>query len=239
MTRNIQWPRIAAEGVTIVVSILLAFTIQASGEGHRENKQRDAIMLGLESDFAQSDARLRGVSVYDSVRLEATQRLLQLSRMGRGTPELAATVDTLLTNTFWGGTFEPATGTLDALTSSGTLDLLSNPALAADLTSWLSGTETLRAKQRAVGDYLGDWLLPYLRSNQIRSLDLVWSDVHEYDRPWESRHTDAFRLVGDAEFESLIADLWFMSSDIKVISEGVRERLDRIRAAVRSELDGR
>jgi len=40
-TRSIPWPRILAEGVAIVLSILLAFGIQAWGEGQVQETWRD------------------------------------------------------------------------------------------------------------------------------------------------------------------------------------------------------
>ena len=142
-------------------------------------------------------------------------------------------------NAFWGETFEPATGTLDALIGSGTLELLANSALVADLTSWLSLVEALRASQIAVSDHLADHVLPYLRAEQVRTADLVWTEPLIYEVPWEVRHTEAYRLLAEPEFESLIADIWFYSSDVAEKSRPVRERLERIRASLAGELAGR
>ena len=58
MTKQVPWVRIVAEGIAIVISILLAFAIQAWWEGQGERDRRDAILLGLASDLAASDVDL-------------------------------------------------------------------------------------------------------------------------------------------------------------------------------------
>lgn len=96
------------------MSILLAFAIQAGWEGRRDAEQREAILLGLASDFSASAPRLESMSAYNSTRLEASERLILLARAGEVSSDLAATVDTLVTDTYWGSVFQPARGTLDA-----------------------------------------------------------------------------------------------------------------------------
>ncbi len=53
-TNNIQWKRISAEGAAIVVSILLAFTIEAWWEKYQDRSEEQGILLGLKSEFEQN-----------------------------------------------------------------------------------------------------------------------------------------------------------------------------------------
>jgi len=233
---NIPWRRITAEGIAIVFSILLAFTIQAWWEGTLEDEKRNVILVGLQGDLEQSNAQLSRLARLDSIRSDAAQRIVGIARTDAVSSSFAAKVDTLLSNAFWGERFEPANGTLDALIGAGSLELLANPTLAADLTSWRSQVESLRASQTQLLSHLNEYVLPYLRTNQIRTADLLWTNAEIYEVPWEVRHTNAYRLIGEPKFESLIADLWFYSSDVTEKSRLVSEKLDRIQLSLAQEL---
>jgi hypothetical protein len=52
-TRSIPWPRILAEGVAIVLSILLAFGIQAWWEGRQERLEEREILIGLRDELLE------------------------------------------------------------------------------------------------------------------------------------------------------------------------------------------
>ncbi len=50
-TNNIQWKRTAAEGVAIVISILLAFWIDTWWEDRKEARLEVVYLLELQEDF--------------------------------------------------------------------------------------------------------------------------------------------------------------------------------------------
>ncbi|MFT5452858.1 MAG: hypothetical protein ACI9N9_002356, partial [Enterobacterales bacterium] len=60
MTQNQikAWPRILAEGAAIIVSILLAFSIDAWWEGREEDKRGQLYLLGLREDIIQIEDEL-------------------------------------------------------------------------------------------------------------------------------------------------------------------------------------
>ena len=172
-------------------------------------------------------------------RLTATERLMQLSRIGADSPELATTVDSLLSDALWGGTFDAPTGTLDALLSAGELDLLQRTELTADLTAWATKVNDLNETETKIEIHARDQLLPYLRG-RIRTADLNWSSIGVYDPlPWELRHTEGYRLLVEPEFEGLISDLWYYSFDAVRKTADVRAALDRMRDIVSQELANR
>lgn len=51
---NIQWRRISAEGVAIVISILLAFSIEAWWSNYQDRAEEQVTLLGLKSEFEQN-----------------------------------------------------------------------------------------------------------------------------------------------------------------------------------------
>jgi hypothetical protein len=58
LTPRVPWVRIIAEGAAIVVSILLAFGIQAWWEGRQERRVELDILSGLRSDFEANREQL-------------------------------------------------------------------------------------------------------------------------------------------------------------------------------------
>ena len=50
--------RLAAEGLVIVASILLAFAIDAAWDGYQERRFRDELVAGLRAEFTSNRERL-------------------------------------------------------------------------------------------------------------------------------------------------------------------------------------
>jgi hypothetical protein len=159
-----------------------------------------------------------------------------------GQPALSATfqatVDTLLSKSYFGTRYEPATGTLDAPINAGDLDLLGDPSLASALTSWLAVVDRLRYRQVAVTDLTLQGLDPYLRT-RVRTGDLIWTDFeHPYSPPWDVEHTDAYLLLSELELQGILSSLCFLSVQTIDLSRQVQVHLDRVRSALESELVG-
>jgi hypothetical protein len=135
LARSIPWPRIIAEGVAIVVSILLAFGIQAWWEGAQNRGQEREILAGLEDDF---EANLNEIRRVIDEHLEYEARLVELDTM---TSEALAraSIDSPLpylrpfVATY---TFDARDGTLDAVISSGSLDLIRDRGVREGLVAW-------------------------------------------------------------------------------------------------------
>ena len=57
-TEAIRWKQISAEAVAIVVSILLAFWIDAWWDGLKDRREEREILIGLEVEFVDLKERL-------------------------------------------------------------------------------------------------------------------------------------------------------------------------------------
>ena len=76
--RDIPWPRILAEGAAIVVSILLAFSIQAWWEERQDHVEEAAILASLLPELEELEGLVRGTDIYvRAIRESATKLLLQ------------------------------------------------------------------------------------------------------------------------------------------------------------------
>jgi len=133
--RIIPWTIIAVEAVAIVLSILLAFAIDAWWSDKKESDIEYAALHALRSDFAASREQLSEVLQ----SLEAGRS--SFARFQSATPAELTEIDPdairrILTGLVKNHTFDPVTATLDALANDGRLGLISDPQLLGHLSKW-------------------------------------------------------------------------------------------------------
>ena len=84
MTRQVPWLRILAEGFAIVVSILLAFGIQAWWEDRPERAVEAALLTGLDEDLRRDSADSAGVAAVHRERVAGAEFLLSFPAQDTG-----------------------------------------------------------------------------------------------------------------------------------------------------------
>jgi hypothetical protein len=137
------------EGLVIVVSVLVAFGVDAWWDGRQEDRVREALITGLRSDFALARADLTRVTAEHARGYVAAEALLQLTLSGAARESTPVLVDSLFLTAIAVGTFDPPTGTLNALLASGDLALLDSPELLLELTAWPGRVADLEREQAA------------------------------------------------------------------------------------------
>ena len=163
MTKQIPWVRITAEGVAIVVSILLAFGIQAWWERAEERRDvREALQAVLgELDAAREDLEFAGRN--HQRRLSNTEVLLAILESSQMDETLVVS-DTLLVGLFGQSVSEPPTAVVGAFISSGFIDQLSSGDLRRSLLSWIPLVEDQRDDEVTSREFQAGELQPYLRA---------------------------------------------------------------------------
>jgi len=78
LARQVPWARIFAEGLAIVVSILLAFGIQAWWEERQERAVEKALLTGLVEDLRLDSADYEGFAAVHRARVAGADFLLSL-----------------------------------------------------------------------------------------------------------------------------------------------------------------
>ena len=138
--RQVHWPRILAEGTAIVVSILLAFAIQAWWEGRQERAVEAEILAGLTSDFRSNHDQL---ALVVAMLEQLLPRLAELNELDEG--QLAQVPDDLLPQYVSAlqatPTFDARDATLDAAISSGNLRSIQDSQLRSLLAEWRGAVE--------------------------------------------------------------------------------------------------
>jgi len=121
MTRSIPWPRILAEGVAIVVSILLAFGIQAWWQGVQDRLVEEAHLGALQADLTES---LRLLAEYDRGLEGVHSALINLLESDLGSEPGEVVAQWMKTGLFEMWEYEPRMASLGDLQASNQLGLL-------------------------------------------------------------------------------------------------------------------
>lgn len=158
--------RLLVEAALIVTSILLAFGIEAWWDGHRDREEEGRVLMGLEAEFRQHVATLEGYTERSNAALRRLRYLLDGELRGVGeVPD--DSLDMAFWDLMWAPTFDPGSGTRDALISSGRLELLQSEELRDRLAAWQGVVDELRDNQLAVRGYVVDTLVPFLSAQAI------------------------------------------------------------------------
>lgn len=181
MNQPIPWQRVIAEGTIIVVSILLAFWIDAWwSERQTRAEEREAIAQLVE-DFRANAEHLKVVRGMHEAALDAAYEILARAGVG-GQPKSDATTAELVYESLRAWTYDPVLGGTNSLIQSGRLNILRNSALRVALAGWpdivkdLNGDEWTenRTTFERIGPYLIEKGAMYdaLRSaDRLRRLD--------------------------------------------------------------------
>lgn len=229
MSRQIPWARISAESVAIVVSILLAFGIQAWWEGAGEARTRHALLEGLRADFELAEAQLDSAAALVQVVRVAAERWLDLGRSADISPLLGPVADSLMTDLLFVSGFDPPVGAVEALISGGDMSLIGDPALASDLRAWMAQVASYKEREAYAVQVYHDQLMPFLLGSDVPVADLAFSPRMDPDYPLSPIPTDAYLLLADRRFQGIVSNVWYARADIRNREETLRGTLQRIR----------
>jgi hypothetical protein len=132
--------RVFLEGIVIVASILLAFTIDALWEDRQLRVEEQGVLHSLRTDFLASQSELLDVLQSLESNRAAFERLQAttpdaLSRLPADSVSMAG-----LTGA---PSFDAYSGTLNALVGAGKLDLIRDVSLREVLLDWMHGIDDL------------------------------------------------------------------------------------------------
>ncbi len=156
-SRIIPWKRIVVQAAAIVISILLAFAIDAWWDEQKERDVEHRTLEALRRDLIASNEELDGL-------LQALADVrINFARFQSATPAELKKIDPeavrpIVISLVTPASFEPVTATHDALSSDGRLGLISDPELLTHLSNW----------QRALDDLEGNSI--DLRAESVRVL---------------------------------------------------------------------
>lgn len=160
-----QW---LAEGAVILVSILLAFAVDAAWDRHVERKAEEVIRESLIADF-EVVRDLLPVHHREHARTVAAVShfidLVEDARVGSVVPVPDSAIVMAIRNP----SFDAPTGALDALLSSGDLRLISDPEPRRMLAAWPFRLQDATEDDRLLREFFG----PELRRIMSEDVNLL------------------------------------------------------------------
>lgn len=234
--------RYLAEGTAIMLSILLAFGIEAWWQERGERLEEREVLRGLATEFSAYQERL----IRDASRARAAQRLLaEVLAVGppeySGVPPVAA-VDSSLFYMVVVPTLDVDGGTLDALLTSGRLELIQDVRLRARLASWPRLIGDIRDNELATREFVIQVVHP-LFSEYGAPLARAGEAVHEGSWPTEViSSADAMsiysQLIQDSRFSYIAAQRYMMTENAAREYAEAADVAEVLLVSVRDALDG-
>jgi hypothetical protein len=205
-SQTIQWRRIAVESVAIVLSILLAFAIDAWWEERLERTAEAEILLGLEQEFQDTQALIDDkLAQYGNMRTAVAQLLVAHEQ--KAWQYEAMTIDRAVQWLISPTSIEFGGGVLDAVVSAGRLEIISDKTLRSKLAGWQAMMDEVRDDEVGNADYIFNQIIPYIARTGISTAQGGKEEHGEWPTQTSSIADDATiinTLLNDAEFKALL-----------------------------------
>lgn len=202
---NISWPRIIAEGLAIVASILLAFGIDAWWQDRQTRSEEQQILQGLKEEFVSINAVLTDHMELHSESTQALKELLFVIENGPS-DDTGSIVELAILDMLSPTTSDLGHGTLEALLSSGRVEILENQKLRAKLAAWNGVIGEVWDDQADGAKMVYEVYIPYFVSENVRVGATMSRWYEDWPVPTMTVSEDAQalkRLLEDPKFRVL------------------------------------
>ena len=182
-SQNIPWKRISVEAAAIVASILLAFAIDAWWQNRQVRVDEQEVLVGLRAEFAANRETLARHLAGYTRSIQSLEDFLALVEDGQSTnaKPIALAVLTVMHRP---GTTDLGNGTLNALISSGRVEILASRKLRTLLTAWSGVIDELWDDQANNAKMVLEVYIPYfIKENYPRfSIERLSGEASPIDR---------------------------------------------------------
>jgi hypothetical protein len=244
---EISWPRIVAEGVAIVVSILLAFAIDRWWDLRQARQEEIAALTPLLDELQRLQVTLSSNDQYHAAIQLSARRLIEVGS-GHGEALSDAEIDRLLCDQLWYSSPENLdTPELDFLADSGDLDLVRDPRLRRAIGALpYSLALAKRPMDREYGFFMNR-LVPHLARHS--AMPQIWNvNCHRPGNPAsqfpygaklaQAAPVSHRELVEDREFQGLMTariDILAEAQSSPDLKEAVADCIRQVEQALRSD----
>ncbi len=205
-TQSIQWKRLAIEASAIVISILMAFAIDAWWNERQIRYEEQEILQGMREEFMSVHATLAQDMAVHLQDLQSLEDLLLAFENGL-TENSGSVVDAVLLEMLGPGTTDLGNGSLNALLSSGRAEILKSRKLRTLLAAWEGVIGEVLDDQANNAKTVFEIHIPYFVSENVA----VGALMHKWYSAWPvslrspSDDSEAFeRLIQDPRFRVLV-----------------------------------
>ncbi len=205
-TPSIAWKRLAIEGPVIVISILLAFAIDAWWEERIEREAEVMLLERLRADFIEIQSALRLVEDEHREARNACIFLMNVA-VGEAVPATEE-VDRMVALVFLASrTFNPGSGAMASFHSSEGARLVRNKSLADKLMAWSGLVEELQEEEANLQKGVAERWSPYIASRvSIAPFVGVHGDIEKGIPAQLDKPVQREPLVVDKQFINHVLD---------------------------------
>ncbi len=206
--------RLMLEAAAIVGSILLAFAIDAWWQQRIELKQADALIADLHADFQTSQVHLAEWLAGNQWMHRSSTELLENIKSVETDNEVFVRHETIL-GSIGAATYDPIRSTLDAMLSSGQINLLEDIHLRNAIALWQQKLADTKEDEELVREIVIRELIPAL-GDQVRL-----GRAFEFDRlhgtfvnPASAERTEQVQIRATTRLEAALGSRVFYSTYI-------------------------
>ena len=224
---KIPWPYLFTEGIVVVISILLAFSIDAWWDANQEASRRQELAFDLRAEFEYTIAEVDTEYAW----LEEHHRSLQefLSLVDRNEIEDITILGGLSLPAFQVVTFSPSVIAYQSAASAGTLSLVNSREFSQAMTEVSDGMFAFAEIHRIAGDMYFSGTGSDIRS-MYGDLTVLRRDPAEFD--------SKFRLDDTEVREALTSELVYAHCyKMMIIKSNKMKSLARIKDSLLKAID--
>lgn len=196
---NLSWARILAEGSAILVSILLAFGIQAWWEERQERATETDLLSRLHAEFSTNLARIDERTFYRTVLLQGEELYTQIKEARKEGHETIMVSGYTLKWFAYAPTYEADTPILDGLLRGGQLEIVEDRNVQSVLATWERELRDYTSFAVRARRYADELLLPALyRRGDVGDVLMAsnWASVDPaLEVPVQIRVDDEFKGI--------------------------------------------
>ncbi len=225
-TNNIQWGRTAAEGVAIVVSILLAFWIDTWWEDQKEARYEVVYLHELQEDFELNKSTLEIMTARLEGIIRSTLVLQEQSALASPSLPVAELNENFRSITRM-ATFIPVNRAYANLTGSGDLRLIQSRPLKNALAEYYAAAKITVLVQNTHEMELVQIYEPYIIENLDFSA-VALGRVDDFPLPPPVEEASILDVLATRQFRNIAVQKWVIATDLLNQARQMLERTNNV-----------
>jgi len=223
----------ALEAAVIVLSILIAFGLDAWWDYAKQRTAETDHLQALLSDFQETRPGLEATIAHGERIIDHAKLLAAAT--GTTSPLTGAEMDARLVELVSLPTLEPVVGAYEELIAAGNLRLITDKELRSALAGWGANLRSYATRERWATDQWNLVNAPFLLE-QMSLAQLIPGGALGADlaNPYERDHT---QLLQRPYFHNLVIYRWIAAKDVVQSGEQLLRRLDQIVDLIEHALD--
>lgn len=227
--REIPWTTLFVEGVAIVVSILLAFAIDAWWDQRKDRAEEQDILLGLETEFVDLRERLDLWAEFNQGGFDYLDRFLSDAVVDMD----ASDFEQVFIRSFLANVLDQG-GPLDALLASGRLEKIQDDQIRARLGKWPDWLDDIHTNDLSIRDFAWREIAPVLARHGVP--DSVCPQLEWYCQGPEPAPDQYRELASDPQLRALLITRRMLMGMNARDHADARDRADETIALIRARL---